>query len=1079
MSEKDSKTLKEKILSEENIFAAIYSVESYINERNLLSDEDLDLFCKLKDKYNKKQIKEIIKNCKTLLNKILDKDDEYFKIQVYFKAKKWEEEEKSVVCRPIHTASLITQICIVCLLNQIMFKESKNGKRELSDLSQLLPNNFYGNIPSLEPERIFYDWRVKYKEYTEKVIEAYDEAVKYHKYKYEVALDLKNFFPSVNPEIIYKFCIEKIGYLYQEDMEMLKLVLKKLLKFEITNLKSYNSLRKYYGDNKYNALKPMSVGIPQGLPQSYFFGNLCMTIIYKQFDEIFPGESYFYVDDSIIYTNSEHASGSKFEDAIDELNKKIETNLNFYINDKDNTEKKNPYVVEVHDDEKSISSEIENSQKLSKAYLALVAKEASGVTYDLKTTLDSLEDVALTKKLFAIESAVDKEIEDLEKYEKSNSNKKLKSGSKKLEDEMKIKNSFCSSYKKSLNRYKKFFKYRKHLMKYREIKNYSKLEDEFEEKYFSVEFSDDNKEKIMKNLDADNFLAEAHLIFLSKSSGRGKFLKKLKTFEKNLIKDVDESNLYFSNNFKFVSSNISIYDSLDSVTREKINEFSKTQIDESIEFMEKNLSKLPNKIGYGTGYDKYIFEYSNEYKRRIFNACISRIFNMYLSDDLQIHRKDGRHITYYELCLFSYFRNRCADMKKIKLPDKYLKDEKISYDIYEVLNLFLTYVKEPKYIFQLILMHKYISSIWKNGSRFLYFYTLHNQEHSIELIKRTVSICKVIDYFQIKREDYYILFLCCYLHDVSMAIQPKIDSFTADNEQTDIISSEFYYNFHKVLDLNCYEKEQIKEMMKCAFEKVNAYFEAVARDNHAYNSASFIKNNSDLSYLDATVRNEVASISEAHVYDWKDVYDLKSKARTECISEKYLMILLRLADLVDGAKDRVSLNILRHNISNMPIESQFHWVTHAITDGIEIKSEYEFKVKKDQSNEQFLSVLNKDYLTETIIVNINVNEYNLTNVNCNNCREASAKLDKNEKQIIIEIGKDEKCDKKCCTFLCKWLMTKNSYLLSELNALKLYFDRNASNLFKSKVQIRINFSNATKVSSEYYSIFEKKINSLK
>lgn len=458
MSEKDSKTLKEKILSEENIFAAIYSVESYINEKNLLTKKDLKLFYALKDKYNKKLIERIIDDCKTLLNKILDKDDEYFKIQVYFKAKKWDEKDKSVVCRPIHTASLITQICIVCLLNQIMFKESKNGKRELSDLSQLLPNNFYGNIPSLEPERIFYDWRVKYKEYTEKVIEAYDEAVKYHKYKYEVALDLKNFFPSVNPEIIYKFCIEKIGYLYQEDMEMLKLVLKKLLKFEITNLKSYNSLRKYYGDNEYNALKPMSVGIPQGLPQSYFFGNLCMTIIYKQFDEIFPGESYFYVDYSIIYTNSEHASGSKFEDAIDELNKKIEDNLNLYINNKnqDNTEKKNLYAVKVYKHEKSISSEIENSQKLSKAYLALVAKEASGVSYDLKTTLDSLEDVALTKKLFAIESAVDKEIENLEKYEKSNSNKKVKSGSKTLEDEMKIKNSFCSSYKKSLNSIKNF-----------------------------------------------------------------------------------------------------------------------------------------------------------------------------------------------------------------------------------------------------------------------------------------------------------------------------------------------------------------------------------------------------------------------------------------------------------------------------------------------------------------------------------------------------------------------------------------------------------------------------------------------
>lgn len=1085
----DKITLKEKILSDENIFSAIYSVESYIEHKNLLSKDDLELLYKLKDKHNKALIIETIEKCKKVLERILS-DKDYFEIQVFFKAKKWhkadkinsekkeqseetdqEQGKKYVECRPMHTASLITQICIVCLLNQIMFKESKDGHRELSDLAQLIPSNFYGNIPTVEPERVFYDWRVKYKEYTEKVIGAYDEAVKNHTYKYEVALDLENFFPSVNPNIIYNLCLEKIGHLYKEDIDVFKLVLEKLLKFKITNLETSNSLKKYYGNNKFNILNTISIGIPQGLPQSNFFGNLCMTIIYKKFDEVFPGKAFYYVDDSTIYTNSENASKAEFYDSIDVLNQKIEDELKLYIkygND-DNEKNKEQYInyqVRVHKNEKSTSSEIENSQKLSKAFLTLVAKEASGVGYDINTTMETLEDVVLKKKLDVIELAVDCEIENLEKYNLG------------LNEIDAAEISFCSSYKKSLYRYKKFFKYRKHLLNYRDEKNCVMLENEFKENYFLDKYNNEIRQEIMQKLDADNFIAEAQLIFMSKSNNveRDEFIQNIKAFEKNLIIDVDEKNLYFSNCFKYINTNISIYDTLDNITKEYIEDFSKTNTDKSIEFVEKNIKNLPNAIGYGEGYDKLIFDNSNEYKRRIYNACISRIFNMYLSDDLQIHRKDGRNITYYELFIFSYFRNRYADMKNFVFPDKKFKDEKLGYDVYEILNLFITYVKKPEYVYQLLLMHKYISSIWKNGSRFLYFYTLHNQEHSIELIKRVISICKVIDYFKIKSEDYYILFLCCYLHDVSMAIQPKIDSFTSDNEQTDILSSEFYGELKKAIDYDCYNKPEIKKLMKQAFEKVNEYFETIARDKHAYNSADFIKNSPDLSSLNSTVRKEVAAISEAHAYDWKDVYDLKSNARTECISEKYLMILLRIADLVDGAKDRVSLNILRHNISNMPNESKFHWVTHAITDGIDIESEYAFLKEKVPSNEEgFVSILNKKYLTEKIVVTIKVNEYILTSVNRNNCKNASAKLIKDKNEIVINLGENKVCDANCI-FLCKWLMTKNNYLLSELNALQLYFNRNASNLFNTKIQMKIKFEDAKEITSEYFSIVDKKIN---
>ena len=250
-------TLIQKVLSDENIFSAIYSVESYISEVNLLPKEDLELFYKLKDKYNTVIIEEIIDECKKLLRNVLY-SGEYFEIKVFFKAKKWDDKAHCIKYRPIHTASLITQICIVCLLNQIMFKESKDGKRELSDLAQLIPSNFYGNIPTLESERIFYDWRQKYKEYTEKVIQTYDEAAKNHSYKYEVALDLENFFPSVNPDVLYNFCIKKIGQLHQEDAIDLEIVLDKLLKFKVINLTSSKSIEKYYGED-YKELRPHSI----------------------------------------------------------------------------------------------------------------------------------------------------------------------------------------------------------------------------------------------------------------------------------------------------------------------------------------------------------------------------------------------------------------------------------------------------------------------------------------------------------------------------------------------------------------------------------------------------------------------------------------------------------------------------------------------------------------------------------------------------------------------------------------------------------------------------------------------------
>ena len=141
MSLKDTE-LYQKIISEENIYSAIYSLDSYVFEKKLLSKEDADLLNDLEDKFNFVLIDQTIEKCRKLLEEVLC-SGKLFDCQVYFKLKAYNEEEKKVEYRPIHTADLITQISIVCLLNQIMFDNS-GSSREVVAFQFLWEFTLYG-----------------------------------------------------------------------------------------------------------------------------------------------------------------------------------------------------------------------------------------------------------------------------------------------------------------------------------------------------------------------------------------------------------------------------------------------------------------------------------------------------------------------------------------------------------------------------------------------------------------------------------------------------------------------------------------------------------------------------------------------------------------------------------------------------------------------------------------------------------------------------------------------------------------------------------------------------------------------
>ena len=134
MKEFVNNPIYKQVISKENIFSAIYSLESYMFEVGLLSKEDIKLYYQLSDKYNIELIDSVIFKCRSEIERLFLKD-ELFSIDVFFKPKKL-NDLKEVEYRPLHTADLYTQISIVSILNVIMFDDT-SGQRKLSDIRKL------------------------------------------------------------------------------------------------------------------------------------------------------------------------------------------------------------------------------------------------------------------------------------------------------------------------------------------------------------------------------------------------------------------------------------------------------------------------------------------------------------------------------------------------------------------------------------------------------------------------------------------------------------------------------------------------------------------------------------------------------------------------------------------------------------------------------------------------------------------------------------------------------------------------------------------------------------------------------
>lgn len=1091
--------IKEYLYSSENIVHAIYEANDAIHEKNLLSSEDRQKLISFKDIFNEKLISEEVIIIKERLDDILNNNN-FFESEVYF-APKGLDENKQRKYRPIHTASLTDQLCMIAMLNTItndfsIYKEENNIIRKVRKFT---PSYFYGNILSERPERVYEKWQDSYSAYLNQSIEMQNKFRSSLEYVDEITLDLQDFFPSINPEFILNYYMKHVSVnLNQYDKTFLKTILEKLLYIKCkinmqNNLQEslkHDYFKDYCGGNLREERECVYVrGIPQGLVQGGFFANLAMVEIANVYKKVFKGEQIFYVDDSIIYSNelkglSEKEKKEKFEKLIEDC----QIQINHYIEKELANTYESEYRYNISINKEKSSYMLLDKIKSGQIYLKNMSMLVSQLKSEMMTDFD-VNDIVMSKnKLDILVQQIDKEIQQIDN---------LKNTKKKD----------FSEYRKRLVRYKKYFKYRFYILQFREKCNLQEIESEIKKLYNDLSRSlKDEEENHTIDIYNEEVIGPLITYLFKNSFNEIKFSGDTRVFDQ-CCKQMIKINrlLYYSEDNKSCSYFYKLYDEYimgkDVISNYEVDKYQtlinlsnkvfankrniadnhKKEIVQSyikdIIINKRKCSKLIN-IKKEANYYSIINQSSDELYRMIVNATISGILDISISDKFDFLRKGNRPLNYDELRVLSIIRNKQFKMEMLSYCNEIysVESNEIDYSILEVISIFYQFVKDVYSIDKLILTHQYVCSLWRNGSKYLYFYTLHNQEHAIALIKSSIKIIRAINFLKIKRVDYYILFMSCYLHDISMVKIPDYSSFCKDIKQSNLIVNEFINEIDKQ---NLYDYKYTKNIMLHFYKAIDTYLEEVARKEHARESAFAIRQDNQLDFLNSLEREIIAQVSEAHGYEVRDIYRRKSEAQQMVCSIKYLKIILRLADLLDMKKNRISKELLQKNIAKMQEISAFHWISHLLINDLNIRGEYQANDNNETDwsklAEEYKSFIDRDIISEKTILEIHTSEILLdkyiVSAPC-----VGVDMKEYNGNIVLNIKESKvKCKGNNCNITCKWFMGKNDYLIKECIELKRYLSDVPDNYFKNEIQIQIINDNNSVLAPEYLDVIKKKL----
>ena len=466
------------------------------------------------------------------------------------------------------------------------------------------------------------------------------------------------------------------------------------------------------------------------------------------------------------------------------------------------------------------------------------------------------------------------------------------------------------------------------------------------------------------------------------------------------------------------------------------------------------------------------FTYYNSFKYRntLLNAFVSLVLGYSFSNSIITNKSNRRKIKQYEIILLAYLRNPYVNEKSIQslsmeiqsgnfFNDENMRD--IDYKILEVINDFMLYVKKPENIRNLIIAHNYTSMKWQNGSKFLYFYTLHNQEHAIRLIKESICIVKSINLLQLCKDEWFILFMSCYLHDIAMTVYPDLNIMAIDKLDLDLFA---YSLWSKIGPAKSYE--DIKPLLIDVFKEIDASIEYYIRNNHERKSAEIIEKDKNLRLIDINdtiIKEQIGRVCESHGHEAAIVYNEKARESSK-INLKFIKILLRIADLLDMDKTRVNPIFLEDNYKIMPDVSRFHWHSHSIIEDCSIESQYDYNKKEG--------------LNEKIIINIKLNYWAGIKRECklSSQKKGFYSIINDDMKDTFSICFDHK-EKSICQMssnvMCKWMCEKNKWLYNELISLSKYLKRTKSPFNSSLI---INYTTLNKNKINYLNFINNYLN---
>lgn len=351
----------------------------------------------------------------------------------------------------------------------------------------------------------------------------------------------------------------------------------------------------------------------------------------------------------------------------------------------------------------------------------------------------------------------------------------------------------------------------------------------------------------------------------------------------------------------------------------------------------KNTSKL---------YDNIQYKKHRYPLKEVLFEFFSELFN--IGDNLLVTKK-MKPVLFWQYRILSYLQNVSGRMN---LNDflGILKDIKNNIEMfcypvdsnYELIRKIVDAELFESYDKDIILqLHYFVSCVWKNGSKDLPFFTLHNQDHSLELIKNySLMSQKMMDNLTLNSDEKFLLFASCYLHDLGML------KGATEEERNDLNNKAVYRYYEKAkIILDKKEDSSFKYshiLSKCMkiFQNTEELYEIIVRGTHSKRSKDFLEKDKKLP-LNEIEKRIIGEVSFNHCAEDVTVYGIERKEyfRNHQIDIRLISIWLRLLDLTDITKSRVTQHVFSQYYIRMGVVSRYHWIHHLSIDEIEFSVE--------------------------------------------------------------------------------------------------------------------------------------------